>query len=188
MLVIVLVELYYYQFIYTDVNTDIDTHGGGQTIQDVNVFTIGSKYIRHLSSNKICTLYRLGEDYQMIADKALTLPTNTAELMQLIDYVRVVECENVFEMEDRLEEVMGYMLFLSDYTIISAIEMKQNSLTFQWYNKMASVLEENRRIVEEKTLEFQQSLKVSDKVFYEVLLLRYTVKHLTNFSHCELIL
>lgn len=81
--------------------------------------------------------------------------------MALIEYVRVVECQTVFEMEDRLKEVMSYILFLSDYTIISAIEMKQNSLTFQWYNKMASVLEENRRIVEEKTLEYQQSLKVS---------------------------
>lgn len=106
-------------------------------------------------------LFRLGEDYQQIADKALTQPASTSELMALIEYVRVVECQTVFEMEDRLKEVMSYILFLSDYTIISAIEMKQNSLTFQWYNKMASVLEENRRIVEEKTLEYQQSLKVS---------------------------
>lgn len=105
-------------------------------------------------------LFRLGEDYQQIADKALTQPASTSELMALIEYVRVVECQTVFEMEDRLKEVMSYILFLSDYTIISAIEMKQNSLTFQWYNKMASVLEENRRIVEEKTLEYQQSLKV----------------------------
>lgn len=104
---------------------------------------------------------RLGEDYQQIADKALSEPANTAELMLLIEYVKVVECQTVFEMEDRLKEVMGYILFLSDFTIISAIEMKQNSLTFQWYNKMSSVLEENRRIVEQKTLEYQQSLKVS---------------------------
>lgn len=102
----------------------------------------------------------MGEDYQQIADKALTQPENTAQLMALIEYVRVVECQTVFEMEDRLKEVMGYILFLSDFTIISAIEMKQNSLTFQWYNKMSSVLDENRRIVEEKTLEYQQSLKV----------------------------
>lgn len=104
--------------------------------------------------------YRLGEDYQMISDKALTIPESTAELMKLIQYVRTVECETVFEMEDRLKEVMCYILFLADYTIMSAIEMKQNCLTFQWYNRMASVLEENRRIVEQKTLEYQNSLKV----------------------------
>lgn len=96
----------------------------------------------------------------MISDKALTEPANTAELMKLIEYVKVVECQTIFEMEDRLKEVMGYILFLSDYTIISAIEMKQNSLTFQWYNRMSNVLEDNRHMVEQKTIEYQNLLKV----------------------------
>lgn len=131
-------------------------------------------------------LFRLGEDYQQIADKALTQPASTSELMALIEYVRVVECQTVFEMEDRLKEVMSYILFLSDYTIISAIEMKQNSLTFQWYNKMASVLEENRRIVEEKTLEYQQSLKVSVFVPLVKIMTVHTLLSMTFIHTAEL--
>lgn len=131
-------------------------------------------------------LFRLGEDYQQIADKALTQPASTSELMALIEYVRVVECQTVFEMEDRLKEVMSYILFLSDYTIISAIEMKQNSLTFQWYNKMASVLEENRRIVEEKTLEYQQSLKVSVFVHLVKIMTVHTLLSMTFIHTAEL--
>lgn len=106
--------------------------------------------------------------------------------MALIEYVRVVECQTVFEMEDRLKEVMSYILFLSDYTIISAIEMKQNSLTFQWYNKMASVLEENRRIVEEKTLEYQQSLKVSVFVPLVKIMTVHTLLSMTFIHTAEL--
>ena len=111
----------------------------------------------------------------MIADKALSEPANTAELMKLIEYVKVVECQTIFEMEDRLKEVMGYILFLSDYTIISAIEMKQNSLTFQWYNRMSNVLEDNRHMVEQKTIEYQNLLKVKCLKFIVLLFQNYLV-------------
>lgn len=66
-------------------------------------------------------LFRLGEEYQAISDKALKKPLNTAELMKLIEYVKTIEMVSVFEMEDRLREVMSYILFMSDYTILTPI-------------------------------------------------------------------
>lgn len=96
-----------------------------------------------------------------MATEALTPPANTAELMEYIDKVRVMENETVFLMADRLREISRYMLFLADYIAFTAIEIKQNSSTFQWYAKMASVFEEQRLIVEQKTLEYQEALRVS---------------------------
>lgn len=103
---------------------------------------------------------RLGEEYAEIAERALTVPDSTEELMALIEYVQAVESETVVEMEDRLRVVVSYMLFLADYTTYSPIEMKHNSITLQWYNRMPSVFDENRAMCEQKTVEFQEALKV----------------------------
>lgn len=80
--------------------------------------------------------------------------------MALIEYVQGVESETVVEMEDRIRIVMSYMLFLADYTTYSPIEMKHNSITLQWYNRMPNIFDENRAMCEQKTVEFQDGLKV----------------------------
>lgn len=46
-----------------------------------------------------------------------------------------------------------------DQTIYTPLEIKQNSITFQWYLKMPSVFMQNQQIVEEKTVEYQELLK-----------------------------
>ncbi|KAJ8952271.1 hypothetical protein NQ318_007438 [Aromia moschata] len=56
-----------------------------------------------------------GEEYQAISDKALSNPANTAELMALIKFVNEVEDKTLTAMEDRLREIMVYMLFLADH-------------------------------------------------------------------------
>lgn len=108
----------------------------------------------------ICVCYRLGEEYEDIANKALTPPTNTAELMDFIVYVQKVENETVFLMEGRLREICKYMLFLADYTTFTPVEVKQNCTTFQWYLRMPSIFDEHRLIVEQKTTEYQEFLRV----------------------------
>lgn len=46
-----------------------------------------------------------------------------------------------------------------DQTIYTPLEIKQNSQTFQWYLKMASIFEQNQEIVEQKTVEYQELLR-----------------------------
>ena len=104
---------------------------------------------------------RLGEEYENITTTALSPPANTAELTDFIAYVWKVESETVFLMEDRMREICKYMLFLADYTAFTPAEMKQNCLTFQLYLHMPSVFDEHRLIVEQKTVEYQEFLKVS---------------------------
>lgn len=51
------------------------------------------------------------------------------------------------------------ILWLMDYTIYSPLEIKINSNTFQWYRKMPGVFAENRKILADKSIEYQESLK-----------------------------
>ncbi|XP_051171696.1 dynein axonemal heavy chain 7-like, partial [Leptopilina boulardi] len=100
----------------------------------------------------------IGEEYQSIANRALSKPPNTAELMKLRAFVEKAETEMVKNLENRLKEVMENILFLSDYTLLTPVEIKTNNFAFQWYHKMPSIFEEHRNIIDSKTGEYQDAL------------------------------
>lgn len=54
-----------------------------------------------------------------------------------------------------------------DGTLYSPLEIKQNSMTFQWYVKMPSVFKENREIIAEKTIEYQELLRKRIEQFHK---------------------
>ena len=56
--------------------------------------------------NKV-SFFRLGEEYQQIAEKALSIPETTEDLMKHIAYAVKIETEVVYQMEDRLREVFS---------------------------------------------------------------------------------
>ncbi|KAG5878487.1 hypothetical protein JTB14_010272 [Gonioctena quinquepunctata] len=88
--------------------------------------------IRRCTKNYQQVCKALGEEYQAISDKALSIPETTAELMDLIKFVYEVETNTLLLMEDRLRDVMGYILFLADHALFTPVEMKQNNIAFQW--------------------------------------------------------
>lgn len=107
----------------------------------------------------------MGEEYQAISDRALTIPKNTADLMALIDYVNDVERVTLLAMEQRLQEILKYMLFLADHALFTPVEIKQNNTTFLWYLRMPKVIEEHRQMVESKMQIFQDKLNAKIKKF-----------------------
>lgn len=78
-----------------------------------------------------------------------------------MEYAKKTKNITLGEMEDRLRDVMANILFLSDYNQMTGIETKQNSVTFQWYYNIKSVLEEMENIIAEKADEFKVLLSVS---------------------------
>ncbi|VEN46856.1 unnamed protein product [Callosobruchus maculatus] len=109
----------------------------------------------------------LGEEYQAISDKVLTVPEDTAALMALIKYVDEVETKTLPAMEDRLRDVMTYILFLADHVLFTPVEMKVNNNAFQWYLHMPKVMEEHRQLVDSKIEEFQAVLAVRIQKFQD---------------------
>lgn len=76
--------------------------------------------------------FSIYDEYSLIANTLLTPPQDTAALMVLIDYCKKVEQVLLDEMEDKLRNVMRYIIFLSDYTAFTPLEMKANNQTFHW--------------------------------------------------------
>ncbi|XP_056634815.1 dynein axonemal heavy chain 7 [Diorhabda sublineata] len=111
----------------------------------------------------------ISEEYQTICDKSLAVPGDTHELIATINYVRDAEAITLLELEDKLRDVMTYILFLTDHIIFTPVEMKLNNNAFQWYLYMPKVLEEHRQMVDQKMEEFQVLLAQKIEKFKEEL-------------------
>lgn len=62
------------------------------------------------------------------------------------------------DMEERVKVVLAYELFLSDYTLLTGVELKQNGKTFQWVELINQVFAENTKLIESKTKQLQDFL------------------------------
>jgi len=100
----------------------------------------------------------LNEEYATLQTVALTPPRNTRELVNLKKYIKDVKNNIIPEMEERAKVVLSYELFLSDYTLLTGVELKQNGKTFQWVELINFVFAENTKMIEQKTKQLQDFL------------------------------
>lgn len=77
-------------------------------------------------------MHSVGNEYQRIVDRALTVPANTKELVELRKFIHTTETETISVLENRLREIIKYIVMLSDYSLLSAIELKLSNFAFQW--------------------------------------------------------
>ncbi|KOX76420.1 Dynein heavy chain 7, axonemal [Melipona quadrifasciata] len=112
---------------------------------------------------------KVTEQYQSISDRALSMPANAAELMELKSFIKITREVTLKTLEQNLYQIIEHILLLSDYRLLSDIEIITNNEAFQWYHKVPDILEENESIVAIKTLEFQQALRVRYIKFKEEL-------------------
>ena len=66
-------------------------------------------------------MFRLCEEFEQIAEKALSTPMDTAELIELREYMTKVEKETVIELEEKLQQAGERLAFLIEYSISSIV-------------------------------------------------------------------
>ncbi|KXJ28065.1 dynein heavy chain 7, axonemal [Exaiptasia diaphana] len=120
--------------------------------------------IEHQTLNK-----KLCEEYEKIAEKALTSPANTEHLMELKNYIEQVENETIFDLEKRLVETKNRLGFLVDYASFSPADMRLNNSVFQWHFRMPEVFEEHKKIINANRIQYENSLKMRRERFAEEL-------------------
>ncbi|XP_076459412.1 dynein axonemal heavy chain 7-like [Babylonia areolata] len=118
----------------------------------------------HQEENK-----KLCDDYESIAEKALTTPANTEELMELKAYIEKVESDTIFVMEKRLSASKERLTFLSDHAQFSPAEIRLNAQVFMWHGRMPAVFEEHKLIISEKKSQYEEALKLRRERFTEEL-------------------
>ena len=103
---------------------------------------------------------RLCDEFEEIAQKALTTPANTQELMELKTFMEKVESETMYDLERKLIRAKSTLAFLLEYTNVSPAEMRSNATMFTWYERMPSIFDEHRAIIAEKRVQYEEALKV----------------------------
>uniref|UniRef100_A0A2A4JQR8 Dynein axonemal heavy chain 7 n=1 Tax=Heliothis virescens TaxID=7102 RepID=A0A2A4JQR8_HELVI len=116
--------------------------------------------LRRMTEDYQLMIRAIYDEYAAIAHTLLTPPGDTAALMDLMAYVKKVEDTILGEMEDKLRNVMRYIVFLGDYTTFSPLELKSNNQTYHWYARMPGIIDEAKTICDQKKLEYQELLKV----------------------------
>ena len=99
-------------------------------------------------------------EFENIAEKCLTTPTNTQHQMDLKAFVQKAENETYGELEKRLMQARYRLEFLLDNCTLAPAEIRSNSQTFSWYDRLPHTFEEHKLIVSDKTFQFQDALKV----------------------------
>ncbi|XP_075385072.1 dynein axonemal heavy chain 7 [Tenrec ecaudatus] len=112
---------------------------------------------------------RLCEEFERIAEKALSTPPNTAELMEMKAYIQKVESTDMIDLGQRLVDSRNCLAFLIECANFSPADIRLNNNVFQWYGRMGEIFEEHRKIVKEKTEQYQEGLKLRCERFLEEL-------------------
>ncbi|KAL7881400.1 hypothetical protein AOLI_G00082480 [Acnodon oligacanthus] len=125
------------------------------------------KLVTHMLQEHQTFNKKLCEEFEKIAEKALSIPSNTQELIALKAYVEKVEAEEMPKLALKLMDSNARLCFLVDYVMFSRMDMQLNRQTFQWHMRMPSVFDEHRQIIKEKTVQFQDGLKLRCERFME---------------------
>ncbi|OXB71489.1 UNVERIFIED_CONTAM: hypothetical protein H355_004791, partial [Colinus virginianus] len=110
---------------------------------------------------------RLCDEFERISEKALTTPSNTQELMELKACIQKVETQDMLELEQKLVDALNCITFLIECVSFSPADIRLNRNVFQWYARMPDIFEEHRKIIKEKTEQFQDGLKIRREQFVE---------------------
>lgn len=103
---------------------------------------------------------QLRQEYEKIAEKALTTPANTDHLMELKEYIEKVEEKDIFDLEQKMVESMNRLKFLIEHTTLTQSEMRLNAETFDWLSRMPSIFAEHKEIITQTRREAEEALKV----------------------------
>ncbi|KAM9628836.1 dynein axonemal heavy chain 7 [Morphnus guianensis] len=112
---------------------------------------------------------RLCDEFERISEKALTTPSNTQELMELKACMQKVETCDMLELEQKIADAVNCVAFLIECVNFSPADIRLNSNVFQWYARMPDIFEEHKKIIKEKTDQFQDALKIRYEQFVEEL-------------------
>ncbi|TKC51361.1 hypothetical protein EI555_000034, partial [Monodon monoceros] len=84
-------------------------------------------------------------------------------------YIQKVETVDMIELGRRLVDSKNCLAFLIECTNFSPADIRLNNNVFQWYGRMDEIFDEHRKIIKEKTEQYQEGLKLRCERFVEEL-------------------
>lgn len=80
--------------------------------------------------------------------------------MEIKNAVETAETVTILELEKKLFQARIRLDFLLDVATLTPPQIRSNNQTFSWWDRLPTVFEEHKVIAGEKTIQFQEALKV----------------------------
>lgn len=110
---------------------------------DVLVGSIVERARRH--NHAVC------DQYDATSNRLMEKPTTTEDMTALDEFLATVRSETIFKLKDQVEEAKEYMRFLMKYGDLSTEDVKLNTTTLKWPERLEPIFDvTNRRIDEHK--------------------------------------
>ncbi|XP_042545793.1 dynein axonemal heavy chain 3 [Dipodomys spectabilis] len=93
------------------------------------------------TNTSICT------QYSTIADKVSEIPTNTGELVSLIEYLKKSSDVTVFKLRRQLRDASDRLEFLMDYADLPQEDIRLNSTLFLWPDQIEDIFDNSRSLL-----------------------------------------
>ncbi|KAM8856216.1 dynein axonemal heavy chain 7 [Spinachia spinachia] len=112
---------------------------------------------------------KLCDEFETIAEKALTTPTDTQKLMEMKAFISKVQTTEIPLLEQRLANSTTQLVSLMEIATLSPLDKELNNKAFHWLNRMPSIFKEHQQIITEKAEQYQSGLKLRRDRFAEEL-------------------
>ncbi|CAB3991140.1 dynein heavy chain 3, axonemal-like, partial [Paramuricea clavata] len=130
---------------------------------------LADKLISHVVDGNRETNRGLCRQYDEISDKVQEMPTNTADLVGLTQYLERASTALVNKLQMSVDEAAERLVFLLDYATLSYEDIKLNSTVFHWPQHIQKIFELSRNRVGHRRDLAMEDLKKRVKVFEEKL-------------------
>eukprot|EP00731_Ephydatia_muelleri_P021583 Em0014g174a len=112
---------------------------------------------------------RICQRYEEFNKKALAVPQDSQEIMELISYMETARNQLVRELYVDVEDSMKRLRFLLDMYLFTGDEIELNQNTLMWPKKLDPIFEENEKIVESAKTHGERALtEKQEKVNIEI--------------------
>lgn len=120
--------------------------------------------------------------FEEIKERATRKPSNSEEMMEMIDYVQNARTVGVTELGERIVECRKRLNFLLDTYMFSEEDIKLNSTVLTWLSNIKPVFEANDELVEEsKRAGERELLQKRERVMLE---LEKMTRRVEEFNEC----
>ncbi|KXS11241.1 hypothetical protein M427DRAFT_505508 [Gonapodya prolifera JEL478] len=118
--------------------------------------------------------------YEQISAKAMKLPQDTEELVELSKYIETVKGAEIAALRDRIAAAKDRLDFLLQYAFLSEEDIKLNGQTFTWPTRILPIFDLARKRMAQRKAKAQDDLK--GKVDAAVLAMDETYVAATKFQ------
>ncbi|KAJ3238670.1 Dynein heavy chain 3, axonemal [Chytriomyces hyalinus] len=107
------------------------------------------------------------ESYERISARAMKIPNDTLELVELMKYVENARSKDVMLLRDEIAKGKKRLDFLLQYAFLSEEDIKLNGVTFTWPTRIVPVFDLSKKRMIQKKVKAQEDLKAKTQATNE---------------------